>query len=98
MCYGGGMTPATPDPAARFLPPGFPPPDREAVARLRESVMKETRTAHPPEAAELATLIAADDAGIDLSSVDPTMVWLSPPEVRAPIFEAIGRLLAEMTS
>jgi hypothetical protein len=86
-----------PDPAARYLPPGFPPPDREAMARLRESVLKETKTPHPPEAAELALLIAADEAGIDLSSIDPMAVWMSPLEARTPIFEAIARLLAELS-
>jgi hypothetical protein len=84
------------DPTARFLPPGFPLPEREAIAALRESVMKETRTPHPPESAELAVLIAADEAGVDLGEVDPAAVWLSPPEAREPLFTAIGRLLGEL--
>lgn len=87
---------STPDPAARYLPPGCPMPDREAMARLRESVLKETRTPHPPEPAELAVLIAADEAGIDLADVDPAAVWLSPPEARAPLFAAISRLLGQL--
>ena len=79
-----------------FLPSGFPLPDREAIARLRESVMAETRTPHPPETAELAVLIAADEAGVELGEVDPAAVWLSAPDARQPLFEAIGRLLGEL--
>lgn len=79
-----------------YLPPGFPPPDREAMARLRENVVLRTRTKHPPEPAELAVLIAADEAGVDLSAVDAEEVWAQPAAARAPLFETIGRLLAEM--
>ena len=87
-----------PDPAARFLPPGCPVPDREAMSRLRENVVLRTRTPHPPEAAELAALIAADEAGIDLSGVNADEVWLQPAEAREAIFEAIGRLLGDLSA
>lgn len=86
----------TPDPAARYLPAGFPLPDREAMARLRENVVTRTRTKHPPEAAELAALIAADEAGIDLSEVDADEVWQQPVAAREALFLAIGRLLGEL--
>lgn len=84
------------DPTRRFLPPGFPAPDREAMAQLRENVVTRTRTPHPPEAAELAALIAADEAGIDLSEVNADEVWLTPAEAREPLFQAIARLLGEV--
>jgi hypothetical protein len=87
---------ATPDPAARYLPPGLPVPDREAMASLRANVMLRSKTPHPPEAAELAAIIVADEAGIDLAEVDAEAVWAQPPEARAPIFEAIARLLGEV--
>ncbi len=88
--------PAKLDPAARYLPAGFPLPDRESMVRLRENVVGRTRTKHPPEAAELAALIAADEAGIDLSAVDADEVWAQPAEEREAIFLAIGRLLGEL--
>ena len=84
------------DPAARYLPPGFPPPDREAMATLRANVVLRTRTPHPPEPAELAAIIAADEAGIDLAEVNADEVWLQPAEARQPLFAAIARLLGEV--
>jgi hypothetical protein len=84
-----------PDPAARYLPPGFPLPARDTMESLRRSIMQETATPHPPEPAELAVLITADDAGIDLSGVDAKAVWLNPPEARAPLFMRLGELLGE---
>jgi hypothetical protein len=86
-----------PDPSARFLPPGLPLPEREAMAALRQSILAETATKHPPEAAELAVLIVADEAGIDLSGVDAAAVWASPPEAREPIFVRLGELLGDLT-
>ena len=84
------------DPTARFLPPGFPRPDPEAMDRLRQNILKETRTPYPPEPAELAAIIAADEAGVDLSAIDPDGVWASPPEAREAVFLLLRRLLGEM--
>lgn len=85
-----------PDPATRFLPPGYPLPERETMAALRQSIMHETDTPHPPEPAELAVLITADEAGVDLAGIDAQAVWLSPPEARAPLFARLGELLGEL--
>lgn len=79
-----------------YLPAGFPAPDRETLARLRETIMRETRTAHPPEWAELAVLVSADEAGCDLAGLDPREIWAMPVVARSPVFEALGRLLAEL--
>ena len=82
-------------PDARYLPAGFPLPDRETMARLRQSILYEMSTPHPPEWAELAVLITADEAGIDMHEVDPRAIWALSPEARAPIFTMLRRLLAE---
>lgn len=79
-----------------YLPAGFPIPEREALARLRETILRETRTAHPPEWAELAVLVSADEAGADLAGLDAREIWAMPVESRAPVFEALGRLLHDL--
>jgi hypothetical protein len=84
------------DPVSRFLPPGFPRPDPEAMDRLRQNILKETGTKFAPEAAELAAIIAADEAGVDLSAIDPAEIWLSPQDAREPVFLLLRRLLGEM--
>lgn len=86
------------DPTSRFLPIGFPRPDPEVIDRLRQNILKETRTKYPPEAAELAAIIAADEAGIDLSAIDPGEIWQSPPDAREPVFTMLAQLLGEMTA
>jgi hypothetical protein len=95
MCYRVAM-PEPHDPVSRFLPPGFPRPDPEVLDRLRQNILKETRTKYAPEAAELAAIIAADEAGVDLSAIDPAEIWLSPPDAREPVFQLLRRLLGEM--
>lgn len=79
----------------RFLPPGFPNPEPETLAQLKASIHQQVDTPYPPETAELAVLIVADEAGIDLSAVDARAIWLQPSDERAPVFAALGRLLAE---
>lgn len=95
MCYRVAM-PQPHDPVSRFLPPGFPRPDPEVMDRLRQNILKDTKTQHPPEAAELAAIIAADEAGVDLSAIDPAEIWLSPPDAREPVFLLLRQLLGEM--
>jgi hypothetical protein len=84
------------DPAYQYLPAGFPRPEAEAIAQLRRTIMEATRTPHPPEVGELAVIIAASEAGVDLTEIDPEAIWLEPSEIRGPLFALIGRLLAEM--
>ena len=79
----------------RYLPAGVPAPPPEVVAQLRASILQQLATPHPPEPAELAVLIIADEAGVDLSGVDARAVWAQPPAERAPVFAALERLLAE---
>lgn len=83
--------------AARWLPPGFPVPEREVIEKLRQSVMHEVATPHPPELAELALLIALDEAGLDLGDVDARAIWMQPSDEREPVFALLARLLAEET-
>ncbi|MDB5100085.1 MAG: hypothetical protein JWM80_4506 [Cyanobacteria bacterium RYN_339] len=78
-----------------YLPPGFPAPDRETMEKLRQSILAGLKTPHPPEWDELGVIISADEAGVDLSGVDAEALWLAPPDERAPIFAALGQLLAE---
>ena len=67
------------------------------MATLRQSVLKETATPHAPEWAELAVLIAADEAGIDLTAIDPHAVWQLPPADREAVFALLGQLLGEIS-
>lgn len=78
-----------------FLPPGFPAPDPETIDALRRSIRATIDTPHPPRTDELAVIICADEAGVDLAGVDPEMLWRSPPDERQPVFEALGQLLGE---
>jgi hypothetical protein len=80
-----------------YLPSGFPAPDRETIERLRQSILAGIKTPHPPMVDELAVIICADEAGVDLRGVDPEVLWTSPPEERAAVFEALGRVLAGLT-
>lgn len=78
-----------------FLPPGFPRPEPETIAQLRQSILQQVHTPHPPLPAELAVLIVADEAGIDLTGVDARTIWLQPPDEREALFTTLGALLAE---
>lgn len=82
--------------ADRYLPPGFPLPDPHAMGSLRETILRATRTPHAPEPAELALVIAADEAGVDLGEIDARAVWELPAEARAPVFEAIAKVLRQL--
>lgn len=84
------------NPARRFLPPSFPLPEPETLEALRRSIMQETKTKHPPQAAELAAAIVADEAGVDLSALDAHDLWQLSPDEREPLFEALAHLLAEL--
>ena len=84
------------DPRTRYLPPGCPAPEPEALAALRQNIVAGLATPHPPEPAELALIVMADEAGIDLSAIDAREIWLEPAEAREPVFRAIARLLAEI--
>ena len=79
-----------------YLPKGFPTPEHETVEALRHSILAKLRTPFPPLPDELAVIICADQAGVDLSAVDPEALWHSSPEERAPVFSALGRLLGEV--
>lgn len=79
----------------QFLPAGVPLPEREVIARLRQSISQHLKTPHPPLDAELAVLIVADELGVDLSAVDARSVWLQAPDERAELFTTLSRLLSE---
>lgn len=79
----------------RFLPPGYPLPEREVMAQLKQSILHEVKTPYPPETAELAVLIIADEAGVDLAGVDARAIWLEPPESRSGLFLMLKKVLQE---
>lgn len=80
-----------------FLPPGFPVADREVLEKLRASIMNQVKTKHPPEWAELAVAVAAEEVGVDLYDIDVGFVWGMPPEGRAAFFARLGALVGEAT-
>ena len=79
-----------------YLPVGFPVPEREVLDALRRSILATVKTPHPPLAEELAVVVLADQAGVELEGLDPEAVWLTPPDQRAAVFVALGRLLGEL--
>lgn len=83
------------NPDARFLPPGYPLPESEVIAQLRQNILQRLAPPHPPETAELAVLILADEAGLELGEVDAEAVWALPPADREGLFLALRRALAE---
>jgi hypothetical protein len=80
----------------RFLPPNFPSPDDETLEKLRRNVMERTSTPYRPDEGELAALVCADEAGVDLSEIDAAEVWLMTPAEREPFFTLIAGLLGEI--